>query len=99
MFLIKNKKIRYTTANPSFSICIKMGFKGVYISRTCFPDVLKVIRRNLQTKMYMHNCKMRLFCDIIGTLESWTKFTGNIKISDHIMSKTTYITVFKNAYF
>ena len=31
---IKNKKIRYT---PFFYI--KVGFKGVYISRTCFPDV------------------------------------------------------------
>ena len=31
MFWIKNKKIRYT---PN----IKVGFKGAYIARTCFPD-------------------------------------------------------------
>ena len=41
MFWIKNKKIRYTPANPSF-FYIKVGFKGVYISRTCFPDELKI---------------------------------------------------------
>ena len=36
MFWIKNKKIRYTPANPSFYI--KVGFEGDYISWTCFPD-------------------------------------------------------------
>ena len=36
MFWIKNKKIRYTPANPSF--LYKNGFEGVYISRTCFPE-------------------------------------------------------------
>ena len=35
MFWIKNKKSRYIPVNPSF----KVGFKGVYISRTCFHDV------------------------------------------------------------
>ena len=37
----KEKKIRYTPANPFFfffCIYIKMGFKGVYISYSCFPD-------------------------------------------------------------
>ena len=34
---IKNKKIRYTPANPSFFL-YKVRFKGVYIARTCFPD-------------------------------------------------------------
>ena len=38
MFWSKNKKNRYTPAHPSFSIYIKVGFKGVYIARTCFPD-------------------------------------------------------------
>ena len=38
MFCSKNKKNRYTPANPRFSI--KVGFKGVYFSWTCFPDVL-----------------------------------------------------------
>ena len=37
MFWIKNKKIRYTPANPSFWY-IKVWFKGVNIARTCFPD-------------------------------------------------------------
>ena len=36
MFWIKNKKIRYAPVNPQFRF-IKMGFKGVCISRTCFP--------------------------------------------------------------
>ena len=38
MFWSKNKKIRYTPANPIF-FYIKVGFKGVYFSWTCFPDV------------------------------------------------------------
>ena len=33
----QNKKNRYTPAYPSFAI-IKVGFKGVYIARTCFRD-------------------------------------------------------------
>ena len=40
LFWIKNKKIRYTASNPSF-LYINVGFKGVYIARTCFPDVGK----------------------------------------------------------
>ena len=39
MFWSKNKKNRYTPAYPSFCY-IKVGFKGVFISRTCFPDVI-----------------------------------------------------------
>ena len=35
MFWSKNKKNRYTPANPSFT---KVGFTGVFIARTCFPD-------------------------------------------------------------
>ena len=38
MFWSKNKKNGYTPANPSFAIYIKVGFKGVYITWTCFPD-------------------------------------------------------------
>ena len=34
-FWSKNKKNRYTPANPRF--IIKVGSKGVYIARTCFP--------------------------------------------------------------
>ena len=40
MFWSKNKKNRYTPAYPSFC-CIKVGFEGVHISRTCFPDALR----------------------------------------------------------
>ena len=35
MFLSKNKKNRYTPVFPIF-FYIKVGFKGVYITRTCF---------------------------------------------------------------
>ena len=37
MFWSKNKKNRYTPAYPSF-FYIKVGFKGVYITPTCFPN-------------------------------------------------------------
>ena len=37
MFWSKNKKNRHTLAYPFHYI--KVGYKGVYISRTCFPDV------------------------------------------------------------
>ena len=37
MFWSKNKKNRYTPAYPRYCY-IKVGFKGVYITRTCFPD-------------------------------------------------------------
>ena len=36
MFWIKNKKNKYTPANPSFTI--QVGFMGVFIAWTCFPD-------------------------------------------------------------
>ena len=39
MLRSKNKRNRYTPAYPSFCIYIKVGFKGVYITRTCFRDV------------------------------------------------------------
>ena len=37
MFWSKNKKNMYTPAYPSFAY-IKVGFEGVYITQTCFPD-------------------------------------------------------------
>ena len=37
MFWSKNKKNRYTPVKPQF-FYIKVGFKGVNISRTYFPD-------------------------------------------------------------
>ena len=36
MFWSKNKKSRYTPAYLQFYY-IKVGFKGVFIARTCFP--------------------------------------------------------------
>ena len=36
MFWIKNKNNRYTPANLSFPGYIKVGYKGVNITRTCF---------------------------------------------------------------
>ena len=39
MFWSKNKKNRYTPVNPCF-FYIKVGFKGVYMARTCFRDEL-----------------------------------------------------------
>ena len=39
MFWSKNKKNRYTPCIPQF-FYIKVGFKGVDASRTCFPDVV-----------------------------------------------------------
>ena len=37
MFWSKINKNRYTPGIPQFCY-IKVGFKGVYISRRCFPD-------------------------------------------------------------
>ena len=37
MFWSRNKKNRYTPAYPSF-FYIKVGFEGVYITRTCFHE-------------------------------------------------------------
>ena len=41
MFWSKNKKNRYTPENPIF-FYIKVGYKGVYFLRTCFPDASAV---------------------------------------------------------
>ena len=38
MFWSKNKKNRYIPAYPIFTIRIKVGFNGLFIARTCFPD-------------------------------------------------------------
>ena len=40
MFWSKNKKNMYTRVNPTFYI--KVGCKGVFITRTCYPDVLLI---------------------------------------------------------
>ena len=38
MFWTKNKKNKYIPCIPQFCY-IKVGFKGVFIAQTCFPDV------------------------------------------------------------
>ena len=48
MLWSKNKKNRYTPVYPSFAI-IKVGFKGVYITRTCFHSELLVTQRGTGT--------------------------------------------------
>ena len=40
MFWSKNKKNRYTPAYPQIYY-IKVGFKGVYTTRTCFHDAME----------------------------------------------------------
>ena len=51
-FRAKNKKIMYTPVNPSFTI-IKVGCKGVYITRTCYHDV-----KNCDIKRIHHWCSV-----------------------------------------
>ena len=41
MFWIKNKKNSFTPANLRFNI--KVGFKGLFIARARFPDVIGMI--------------------------------------------------------
>ena len=63
MFLSENKKILYTPVNPNFTIIIKVGCKGAYITRTCYYDVmilcLNVIKRTdickLNTILWLPN--------------------------------------------
>ena len=62
MFWSKNKKNRYTPAYSSFTY-IKLGFKGVFIARTCFPEgsahalrleILRLKLDELITKTHLH---------------------------------------------
>ena len=48
MFWSKNKKIMYTRVNPTF-VYIKVGCKGVFVTRTCFRDVNHPLRIILPT--------------------------------------------------
>ena len=43
MFWSKNNKNRFTPAYPSFAV----GFNGVYMSRTCFPDAMRIAKIHL----------------------------------------------------
>ena len=40
MFWSKNKKKKVYNCKPQFYY-INVGFKGIYIARTCFPDEIK----------------------------------------------------------
>ena len=48
MFWSKNKKNRYTPATTIF-FYIKVGFKGVFIARTCFPDDILLLKHVVST--------------------------------------------------
>ena len=53
MFWSKNKK-RVYHCKPQFYY-IKVGYKGVYITRTCFPDVLlKAHQENMPAQYIPH---------------------------------------------
>ena len=43
MFWSKNNRYMYTPANPFYYI--KVGFKGVFIALTNFPDVPSIVQR------------------------------------------------------
>ena len=38
MFWSKNKKNMYTPTYPTLFYYMKVGYKGVFMMRTCFPD-------------------------------------------------------------
>ena len=51
MFWAKNKKNRYTSVCPSLLLqYIKVGFKGVFVAWTCFPDVYNLVLQYLPVK-------------------------------------------------
>ena len=50
MFWSKNKKNRYTPAYPSL-----VGFKGVNITRTCFPDAVNKFSMKFQVSSISDN--------------------------------------------
>ena len=73
MFWIKNKKIRFTPANPSF-FYINVGFKGVYISRTCFPDAIFNSRiQNLANNSEIENSRNKSHAKISKFTVSFQK--------------------------
>ena len=62
-FGTKIRKNRHILANPSF-YCIKVGFKGVYFSWTCFPDVFLVVALE-RRKKYVGNTRVQCLNDTI----------------------------------
>ena len=70
MFWSKNKKNRYTPAYPSFCY-IKVGYKGVYNTRTCFPD------GGFITMTHLHH--LNVFCFLLqGYIEDIQVFGVNM---------------------
>ena len=75
MFWSKNKKNRHIPATPIF-FYIKVGFNGVHISQTCFPDVSTVAsnfviddRRRVRLIDFGSS---RLPYDIANVIRGWT---------------------------
>ena len=66
MFWSKNKKNRYTLHTPI--LLYKVGFKGVYLLRTCFPDVLNIV-----DKFYNALSKLIYICIHCQELEISTR--------------------------
>ena len=68
MIWIKIRKIRYIPCKPPPNFCyIKVGFTGVYISWTCFPDALKFGLEDLDE--VFRTSRMRLFGNVEGSKE------------------------------
>ena len=91
MFWSKNKKNRYTPAYPSF-FYIKVGFKGVYIARICFPDVYYKPTDDLIINFYNNFVlypKLILIC--IQYIQSTLAIQSNVytKISQSILTKSS----------
>ena len=43
---------------------LKVGCKGVFVTRTCFHDVLSVIKKMVKLKIGLSNCVSDGACDV-----------------------------------
>ena len=104
MFWMKNNKIRYTPSNPSFFFYIKVGFKGVYIARTCFPDVTDGINdiyflwiRNSNTHMLHHfscifyDASFNNYCHMLSINKQPIKVSKGMILSPKYISINSFI--------
>ena len=90
MFWSKNKKNRYTPANPSLTY-IKVGFKGVNITRTCFRDesvsfLMHFRQAKTTTPTHDHNTKVYQYL-----FTSWTCHNIFVHVFAH-----NWTCIFKN---
>ena len=83
MFWSKNKKNMYTPANPSFTLIkllyfIKVGCKGVFVTRTCFRDELIWSQscQNCKNKFF-DTCMYIFFAKFVRSLEDAMLLEGN----------------------